>query len=51
MENIHATNLLQLVDLDYLAIKATEAGKDVHMLITTDHFEICTGSGNIITDC
>ena len=38
MENIQATHPLQLVHLDYLAIKATDDGKDVHMLIITDHF-------------
>ena len=38
MENIQATHLLQLVYLDYLTIKVTEGGKDVHMLIITDHF-------------
>ena len=38
MENIQATHLLQLVHLDYLAIKVTEGGKDVHMLIIMDHF-------------
>ena len=38
MENIQATHLLQLVHLDYLTIKLTEIGKDVHMLIIADHF-------------
>ena len=38
MENIQATHPLQLVHLDYLVIKMTEGGKDVHMLIITDHF-------------
>ena len=38
MENIQATHALQLVHLDYLAIKATEGGKNVHMLIITDDF-------------
>ena len=37
MESIWATNPLQLVHLDYLTIKVTEGGKDVHMLIITDH--------------
>ena len=38
MENIRATHSLQLVHLDYLTIKVTEGGKDVHLLIITDHF-------------
>ena len=38
MENIQATHLLQLVHLDYHTITRTEDGKDVHMLIITDHF-------------
>ena len=38
MGNIQATHLLQLVHLDYLTIEATEGGKDVQMLIITDHF-------------
>ena len=38
MENIQATHPLQLVHLDYLTIKVTEDGKDVPMLIITDHF-------------
>ena len=38
MENIQTTHLLQLVHLDYLMIEATEGGKDVHVLIITDHF-------------
>ena len=37
-ENIQATHLLQLVHLVYLMIEVTEGGKDVHVLITTDHF-------------
>ena len=36
--NVQATHLLQLVHLDYLTFKATEGGKDLHMLIITDHF-------------
>ena len=32
------THLLQIMHLDYLTINATEDGKDVHMLIITDHF-------------
>ena len=38
MENIQATYLLQLVHKDYLTIEMTEGGKDVHVLIITDHF-------------
>ena len=38
MENIQATYPLQLMYLDYLTIEATEGGKDVHLLIITDHF-------------
>ena len=38
MENIQATYQLQLVYLDYLTIETTEVGKDVHVLIITDHF-------------
>ena len=38
MENAQATYPLQLVHLDCLTIKMTEAGKDVHVLIITDHF-------------
>ena len=38
MENIMAAHLLQLVHLDYLTIEATEGGKDVPVLIITDHF-------------
>ena len=38
MENIQATHLLQLIHLDYVTIKVTEGGKDVHMLVIADHF-------------
>ena len=38
MENIQATYPLQLVHLDYHTIEMTGGGKDVHMLIITDHF-------------
>ena len=38
MENIQTTHLLQLIHLDYLMIKAIEGGKDVHVLVITDHF-------------
>ena len=52
MENIQATHPLQLVHLDYLTIEVTEGGKDVHVVIIMDKlYVVCTGSGNIITDC
>ena len=38
MGNIQATHLLQLMHLNYLTIEATEGGKDVTVLIITDHF-------------
>ena len=38
MENIQATYPLQLVHLDFLTMEVKEGGKDVHMLIITDHF-------------
>ena len=40
MDSIQATHPLQLVYLDYLTIKVTEDGKDVQMLIITEHFTI-----------
>ena len=38
MENIPATHPLQHIHLDYITIKAIEGGKDVHILVITDHF-------------
>ena len=38
MENVNATYLMELVNMDYLTIEATEGGKDVHILVITDHF-------------
>ena len=38
VESICATHPLQLVHLDYPTIEVTEGGKEVHMLIITDHF-------------
>ena len=38
MENIDATYPMELVHMDYLMIEANEGGKDVHILMTTDHF-------------
>ena len=29
---------MELVNRDYLTIEATEGGKDVHILVMTDHF-------------
>ena len=38
MENVDATYPMELVHMDYLTIEATEGGKDIHILIITDHF-------------
>ena len=38
MESIQATHPLLLVHLDYLTVEVNEGGKDVHVLIITDHF-------------
>ena len=38
MENVVATYPMELVHVDYLTIKANEGGKDVHILVITDHF-------------
>ena len=38
MENVNATYPMELVHMDYLTIEATEGGKDVHILVITDHF-------------
>ena len=38
MENINATYPMELVHMHYLTIDATEGGKDVHILVITDHF-------------
>ena len=38
MENIDATYPMELVHMDYLMIEANEDGKDIHILVTTDHF-------------
>ena len=38
MENIDAMNPMELVHMDYLTIEANEGGKDVHILVITDHF-------------
>ena len=38
MDNVNATYPMELVHMDYLTIEATEGGKDVHILVITDHF-------------
>ena len=38
MENVEATYPMELVHMDYLMIGANEGGKDVHILVITDHF-------------
>ena len=38
MENIDATYPMELVHMDFLMIEANEGGKDVHILMITDHF-------------
>ena len=38
MENVDATCPMELVHMDYLTIEAMEGGKDIHILVITDHF-------------
>ena len=38
MENVDVTYPMELVHMDYLTIEANEGGKDVHILVITDHF-------------
>ena len=38
MENVVATYPMELVHMDYLTIEATEGGRDIHILVITDHF-------------
>ena len=38
MENVDAPYPMELVHMDYLTIEAKEGGKDVHILVITDHF-------------
>ena len=38
MESVNATYPMELVQMDYLTIEATEGGKDVHILIITNHY-------------
>ena len=37
-ENVDATYPMELAHVDYLMIEANEGGKDVHILVITDHF-------------
>ena len=37
MENIDATYLIELVHMDYLTVEANEGGKDINILVITDH--------------
>ena len=38
MENVDATYPMELVHMDYLMIKGNEGGKNVHILVITNHF-------------
>ena len=38
MENVKASYPMELVHMDYLTIEATKGGKDVNILVITDHF-------------
>ena len=38
MENVNVTYPIKLVHMGYLTIEATEGGKDVHILVITNHF-------------
>ena len=38
MENVDATYPMEVVHMDYLTIEANEGGKDVHIVVITDHF-------------
>ena len=38
LENVDATYSMELMHMDYLTIEANGAGKDVHILVITDHF-------------
>ena len=37
MENVDATYPMELVHMDYLTMEVNEGGKDVHILVITDH--------------
>ena len=45
MEHVTATYPMELVHIDYLTIEATKGGKDIHILVITDHF---TGYAQVI---
>ena len=38
MENVEATYPMELLHMDYLMIEANEGGRDIHILVITDHF-------------
>ena len=38
MENVDTAYPMELVHMDYLTIEAMEGGKDIHILVITDHF-------------
>ena len=38
MKNVESTYPMELVHMNYLTIEANEGGKDVHVLVITDHF-------------
>ena len=38
MESVDATYPMALVHMDYLTIQANEDGKDIHILVITNHF-------------
>ena len=38
MENIDATYLMELVHMDYLTIEANQGGKNINILVITNHF-------------
>ena len=38
MENVDITYPMELMHMDYLTVEANEGGKDVHILVITDHF-------------
>ena len=38
MKNMDAIYSMELVHMDYLTIEANEGGKDVYIVVITDHF-------------
>ena len=38
MECVNATYPMELVHIDYLTIEANEGGKDIYILVITNHF-------------